>query len=385
MRILFTFLYNTSLEILNKAGFLTREVTIPLKLREKEIDVSFLTYGDKSDLKFSRVLNGINIIPVYDFINAKNKKFSYLKTFLIPIKFRKLIKAVDIVRTDQLDGSQVAAISKLLYRKKIIIRAGYEWLKFHILENAHSNKMSFLKYWIRYFKIYFIELLSYKLADRIVLTNPQDIEFVINTFRLKRKRHKIHLIYNFVDVNDFKDLSIEKLDKHVLFVGRFNKQKNLFNLIKAFKGLKGFTLDLIGRGEEKQALANLAEKYNISINFLGVVPHNKLPEVLNKYQIFILSSYYEGNPKSLLEAMSCGLACIGTNVYGINNIIKHGENGYLCGTNPKSIREAILTLNNDKALRKKLGRGAREYLINNCSLHEVAKKEKKIYLELLIS
>ena len=138
MRVLFTFLYNTSLKILNKAGFLTRELTIPLKLREKEIEVDFLSYGDKDDLKFSKALSGIGIIPVYDFINSKNKRLSFLKTFLIPIKFRKQIQLADIVRTDQLDGSQVAAISKLLYRKKFIMRAGYEWLKFHILDNIYS-------------------------------------------------------------------------------------------------------------------------------------------------------------------------------------------------------------------------------------------------------
>ncbi|MFW9973515.1 MAG: glycosyltransferase family 4 protein [Candidatus Odinarchaeota archaeon] len=379
MHVLFTFLYNTSLQILSRAGFITREITIPLKLREKKIEYTFLTYGDKSEFKFSKVLNGINIIPVFDLINFNSKRINFIKSFLIPIKIRKQLQSIDIVRTDQLDGSWIAAIIKLLYRKKLIIRAGYEWLIFHILDHAYSNKRSFLKYWIRFFKIYFIEFFSYKLADRIVLTNPYNVDFIIKTFKLKKKRHKINVIYNFVNINHFRPLSLKKLDKHILFIGRFSKEKNLVNLIKAFKDLEEFSLDIIGKGREGLELINLAKKFGISANFLGVVPHNKLPETLNKYEIFILPSYHEGNPKVLLEAMSCGLACIGTNVWGIRNIIKHNENGILCKTDPDSIKDAILTLYNDKNLMKKLGINARNFILKNCSLEAIIEQELLLY------
>jgi glycosyltransferase involved in cell wall biosynthesis len=54
-----------------------------------------------------------------------------------------------------------------------------------------------------------------------------------------------------------------------------------------------------------------------------------LPKELVKHGIFFLISEYEGQPKSLLEAMSCGLAVIGRDSIGINDIIKHKKNGYL--------------------------------------------------------
>ena len=378
MHVLFIFMFLYSMSLLNQYGFLTRELTIPLWLRKKNIDVTFLTFGNKNDLNFSKLLNGINVIPVLDFINLKSKRLKFLKSLLIPIKFREQIKSIDIVRTDQLDGSWIAIIIKLLFRKKLIIRAGYEWLKFHILGKAYS-KMNSFKYWIHYLIIYFNEFVSYKLADRIILTNPFDIDFIINTFRLRNKKHKIKLISNFVDTTHFRPLNIAKLDNHVLFIGRLSKVKNLVNLIKAFADLKGFTLDIIGQGREKETLINLAKEHKVDANFLGVISHNELPQILNKYRIAILPSYHEGNPKVLLEAMSCGIACIGTNVWGIKNIIDHNKTGILCETDSKSIKNAILTLNNDEPLMKELGCNAREFIFKNVSLNSIIRKELSLY------
>jgi glycosyltransferase involved in cell wall biosynthesis len=75
---------------------------------------------------------------------------------------------------------------------------------------------------------------------------------------------------------------------------------------------------------------------------MGVVPNNEMPAVLNRYRYYILPSLHEGMPKTLLEAMACGLVCIGTDVEGINNIIEDNVNGCLAkGTDPQFLAEAI--------------------------------------------
>src|SRR3972149_402807 len=68
-----------------------------------------------------------------------------------------------------------------------------------------------------------------------------------------------------------------------------------------------------------------------SVRFMGSISNEELPPVLNRYRFFALPSVREGMPKALIEAMACGLVCIGTDVEGINEIIRDGENGFLAG------------------------------------------------------
>ena len=81
--------------------------------------------------------------------------------------------------------------------------------------------------------------------------------------------------------------------------------------------------------------------------------------------------------------MSCGVACVGSNIRGINNIINHRENGVLCKTDSKSIRNAILELYTNEDLRTKIGKNARKFILDNCSLNLITEKEYSFYQELL--
>ena len=89
------------------------------------------------------------------------------------------------------------------------------------------------------------------------------------------------------------------------------------------------------------------------------------------------------NLKILLKAMSCERTWIGTNVRGNYNMFKHKENGYLCKTDAQSIKKAILTVANNKELRERISKAAREYIINNCSLNSIVEKEYALYRKVL--
>lgn len=173
------------------------------------------------------------------------------------------------------------------------------------------------------------------------------------------------------------------MDKHILFIGRLSVEKNLFAVLEAMINLKEFTLDIIGAGKVENELKKKVDQLNIKVNFLGTCPNSKLPEIINRYQIFILPSFYEGNPKVLLEAMSCGIACIGTNVKGIKEIIIHKNNGYLCKPNSNAIKNAIKALYNDKILREEISKNARDFIVGNFSLDLIAEKEYLLYKDVL--
>lgn len=383
LNLLVLFTYGLTLDKWDKIGILSREISLYLKLIKKNMKISFLTYGSKEELKYLNKLEGISIKPCYDLIESKIKKIKLFNSLFLPIKLKKDLKSINIIKSNQLEGSWVSWLAKILYRKKLIIRGGFEWLKFHMLKRNTSNKGLGFRYWLIYFWRYFIEFISYKLADEIIITNPDDVNFIIEKFHLGKKRDRINLIYNFIDTNLFKPMSFKKKDKHVLFIGRFGHQKNLKNLLDAFANLKEFTLDMIGDGILKQYLEKKSRDLGIKINFLGKYPNEKIPEILNEYEIFILPSHYEGSPKVLLEAMSCGLVCIGTNVWGIKNIITHKKNGLLCDKDSNSIANAIKIVYENPILKKEIGENARNFILTNCSLEKIVEQEYKIYGKLL--
>jgi N,N'-diacetylbacillosaminyl-diphospho-undecaprenol alpha-1,3-N-acetylgalactosaminyltransferase len=84
-------------------------------------------------------------------------------------------------------------------------------------------------------------------------------------------------------------------------------------------------------------------------------------------------------PKTLLEAMSCGLAVVGTDVQGINEVVTHGTDGLLCATDPASLRTTIERVMSDVALRAELGTNARRTIETEYSLDTIAGREAALY------
>ncbi|MFX1260384.1 MAG: glycosyltransferase family 4 protein [Promethearchaeota archaeon] len=381
MNVILLFSYNVSLKNWYDLGILSRELLIyKILKKQKDIHYSLITYGDDSDLNLKNDLGGISIIPIKNLIKSRIKYLALIKSFFLPIKLYKLFKNSHIIKSNQIVGSWVAILAKILYRKKIIVRAGYEWLRNYKGLAKLQKQENKLRYFLNLIYIYIIEFIIYKFADKIIFSNQSDQDFAIDTFKLNKKRKNIGIIPNYIDTNLFKPIDVKKKENYVLFIGRLSKEKNLDNLLMAFKDLKDFKLDIIGTGPLEHELKSKVSRYNLPVNFLGVFPNNELPYIINQYNIFILPSFYEANPKSLLEAMSCGLTCIGTNVRGIREIIINGKNGLLCDLNPFSIKNAILSI---KELQIKIGVNARKYILNNCSIKNLVKKEHNIYQDLI--
>jgi glycosyltransferase involved in cell wall biosynthesis len=370
MNLILFFSYGVSLKTWHETGLLDREALFYKRILEEDINVKFLTYGNDLDYQYKNELGNIKITPFYSFANKPSKKYLRLvHALLLPIILRKEIKNADSLKTNQMSGSWVAVLSKLLFRKKLIVRCGFEWYRFI---QRQSNSI------FRKLIIYIIEWISYHFADGIILAAEDDKDFVNKRFMI-RTNEKVKVIPNYIEVEIFKPMFGEKKkNNHLLFIGRLTKQKNLFNLLKAIEKSK-YTLHIIGDGELKKELEAFCTQHQININFLGQFPNNEIPKIINQYEVFILPSYYEGNPKTLLEAMSCGLSVIGTEVEGIKNIIEHKVNGYLCQTDSVSIRAAIDKVMSDAPLRIAIGQAARQYIIKFCSLDIVLKKELNFY------
>jgi glycosyltransferase involved in cell wall biosynthesis len=281
-------------------------------------------------------------------------------------KFRK----IKLLKTNQMKGSWTAVFSKKLFNSKLIIRCGYEWLK-----TLEKTKKSLKK------KVaYFLEKSAYKNADKLIFTSKEGADFVIKKFSISPE--KIEIISNYIDTKLFRPLPIEKKGNRIVFVGRLEKEKNLSNLIISLEGIEA-ELVLIGEGPMRAELEKLSREKKVITIFKGNLKQKDLPEELNKSSIFILPSLFEGNPKALLEAMSCGLACIGTNVDGISGIIDNGNSGILSFSDSDSLKKAIIVLLENKELRDKLGINARKAIERNNDFDVLFGKELALYLNIL--
>ena len=359
------FTAGVSMKTWHEIGMIDREVALYNELSRYFGRIYFFTYGGDEDLEFrSYLADNIKIVPKKCISN------NLLYSLLIPFIHRKILKNVDILKTNQMLGAWSAVLAKLIYRKRLVVRTGF-MLSIHFAKRNPKSKRKWL--------MKSIERLAYKLANAIITTSQANFEYVERNYR----PHRSHiLIPNYVETDVFKPMNVAKQKGSMCFIGRLTQQKNLFALLEALEGLP-YTLSIIGSGEQGEQVKEFAREKQVKANFLGNVPNHELPEILNRHELFILPSLWEGMPKTLLEAMSCGLPAIGTKIDGIREVIKHGENGILCDTDSGSIRQAIMSLMEKEELKVRLGEGARRTIVDSYSLDSLVEKELKL-LEALV-
>jgi len=162
-----------------------------------------------------------------------------------------------------------------------------------------------------------------------------------------------------------KKLGLNGNAEYILAVGRLSKSKGHADLILAFKQLlshhKNLQLIIVGEGEEKQALQDLAQKEGLAdkITLAGLQEHTIIPIWLNAADIFVLPSHLEGTPNILLEAMACGLPVIATKVGGVEEIITNQQNGLLIQPGSSNeIENALSLILKGPMLKKSMAQGA---------------------------
>jgi glycosyltransferase involved in cell wall biosynthesis len=362
------FSIGVSLKTWQDIGMIDREVAIYNELSKYLKHIYFFTYGDEGELRFkSHLAPNITIIP-QKFVPHNIKYSAMIYSFLLPIIHRKILKHVDILKTNQMTATWNAALTKLILRKKLIVRTGFTWSILYAEEHPTSWKTLLIK---------LIEKFAYKMADAASTSSISAFNYVEHNYRPRNHT----FITNYVETDVFKPLDIIKKPGSICFVGSLGKQKNTLALLEALKRLP-YSIDIIGSGPLSSELQEFAANNEVKANFLGNVPNHELPEILNQHELFILPSLWEGMPKTLLEAMACGLPVIGTNVTGIREVIEDGENGILCDTDSGMIKQAIIRLMEDEALKKRLGENARKTIEEKYSLNKLIDKEIELYAKL---
>jgi len=370
------FTRNVSLEIWMDSGLFEREKLLYHKhLNNGNFNkIYWLTYGSK-DKKISKELikrgelhSSIKVCQMPYFFNIP-KIGSWLYSFLIPIIHWKVLRKVNYLKTNQMDGSWSAVLAKWIYKKPLIARTGYTQSIF--LKRSGKNRLIL---WLSSL----VESIVYRFCDIAIVASYQDKKYLLDKYRLMND--KITVVPNYIDITKFHPLDSKKYVDRLIFVGRLNKQKNLFGLIDAVSKAN-VVLDIFGDGELKEKLKLYAIENSVTVNFMGIVPNSELPQTLNHYRYFIIPSFYEGMPKALLEAMACGLVCIGTDVSGINEVIDDNINGFLSkGVDAMSIYDSIVlaTESNHEKLNT-ISESAFKLIKKDYSLEAIVSIEKETF------
>lgn len=373
MKLTLFFTFEMSLAKWDQAGILDRELALYRRLSGYAVKTCLLTYGGAEESKYSDSLGlGLEILPLFSGgPDSKWRRFFF--SWLKPLLFGKIIRSADIVKTNQMWGAWSGLISKLFLKKKWILRCGFEHHRFLILQDAclRDRWFSFILSWI-----------AYRLADAVVWSNESDRDWAVKIFRLKTDDPRFHFIPNYVDTGLFKKPAMKPEGFRIITVARLDKQKNLDILIRALEG-SNYQLEIVGEGPQRRQLEELAGELGVKVVFAGRLPQKQIPEHLDQARVFVLCSQYEGMPKSLLEAMSCGMPVMGTDVPGIRDVIDHENTGLLCRAEPESIRGTLDRLFADENLRNRIGAAAREYIEQYYSLDKITQMELDLYQKLV--
>ena len=143
-------------------------------------------------------------------------------------------------------------------------------------------------------------------------------------------------------------------------VGNFTAKKDHRTLLEAFAHVAGehgtAVLVLVGTGPQEAAVRRMSAVLGLEhrVRLLGSRPD--VPALLPGFDVFALSSRYEGLPIALLEAMAAGVACVATSVGGVPEVVEHGRSGLLVSPgDPAALGTALAKVLEDGELRASLG------------------------------
>ena len=369
MEILYFLTYGYSLKTWSDSGQLAREMRHfeALKSENEKIKFKIFSYGEDNDFEYIEK-DFIEVVSVYKYIKKSNYKIvNFIKSFFI----KKILREVDLDKSqlviqNQLLGSWVSYLFKKNLNIPLIIRTGYDMFEFSINENKNISKKLFFKY---------LTKKSLDKCDLYTVTSLCDKDFLLKNFS-NMYSSKIKIRSNWVDSKENIQINNKNIVNNIVSVGRIEEQKNYELIIKSLQGTN-FELDIFGEGSLKGDLVNLAKELNVNINFLGIVNNEILVQKLQHYKFYISSSKFEGNPKSVLEAMSAGCIVIASKIKNHLEFLNI-DNSILFDQNIKSLKETIMNLDKISQIREDdLISNSLETIKNRYNLDDLVKKEIK--------
>ena len=375
--------------------------------QNKDIEIHVITPKRGPNYNPSKILKFFNNKITLHNISKANDDFFYNLNFQLSVlkNFQKLNKRY---KFDIVHSANLVHMPDIYLKFKKLKIPSVTTVHTTLKSQSHVNGQIKLKK--SYCKKTIVEKLTclyypfIKFLERIYLRRTTNLITVSNWIKgfvnENNNSQNIRVIHNGVDVNRFSpenNISNENKFKFlddvnkpiILYCGRLLALKGLKTLIDSMKEIlkkEDAYFVFAGSGNIKMwdkllKLNNIPKK---NYRFLGYVEYEKIHHLYSKADIFVLPSFTESCPLTVLEAMSNGLPVIATKVGGTAEIIRNNEDGILIeAANVNALTKNILKLLNNSTLRKRISNNARRKVKKRFNTKVMAMKTKKFYEDIL--
>lgn len=201
----------------------------------------------------------------------------------------------------------------------------------------------------------------------------------------------IDVIPNFIDPNVYSKVPCEKVrntlgtncQNVLIHVSNFRPVKRVLDTIYILKKVRETVearLVLIGDGPDRTKAERLCRELGLENHILFLGKQSALPELLSSANVFLLPSGEESFGLSALEAMSCEVPVVGSNIGGISEVVTHGYNGYLAPLGDiDAMANYVITLLSNKETFNTFSQNARRAAIENFHIDSIVQKYEDVY------
>tara|TARA_Y100000589_G_scaffold325466_1_gene363433 strand:- start:462 stop:1568 length:1107 start_codon:yes stop_codon:yes gene_type:complete len=313
---------------------------------------------------------GINVI-ISKNIKRNFNLYNDLKAMIFLIKIIKNLKP-NIVSSHSFKAGFILKISTFFLKNVPTIFTAHGW--------SFNNGIPLLR---RFISLQLEKILCGRVSKVITVCNA-DYKLALEKKVVNEK--KLVNIYNGMPLKDYKlkNFNSHKIIKFIS-VARFESQKDHKTIIESFCQIdhKNWNLFLIGDGPNRKYIENIIIQKGLQdkVKLLGA--KKNVEKYLNKCDVFVLSSLWEGFPRSILEAMRSSMPIIASNVGGCSESVVDSYNGFL--VKPRDVRtmsKYISLFIDDFSLIKKFGTRSFRLFESKFTFKKMYEKTLKIYKEI---
>ncbi|RIV12163.1 N-acetyl-alpha-D-glucosaminyl L-malate synthase BshA [Priestia flexa] len=239
------------------------------------------------------------------------------------------------------------------------------------------------------------ELIKFAIEKSDCVTAVSDA-LIEQTNQLINPDKDICTVYNFIDEREYhrkdvgnlkQDYGISDDEKVIIHVSNFRQVKRVQDVVRTFKRIHEripSKLLLVGDGPDMRNVSQLVKELNLEDAVLFLGKQDNVAELYSISDLKLLFSEKESFGLVLLEAMACGVPCIGTKIGGIPEVIEDGVTGYICelGDVETAASKAVQLLS-DQQLHQQISRGALQAVNQKFHSTEIVNQYEQLYYNLV--